>query len=564
MKATLIALMLGGALPLAVSSPATTHAVEEITLNWTEEKVEILEPHGMVLHESVCRPDDPNAGVAASCATDPPDGRLGQAVVQLTYAPGGVRRLFNLVEIDVSKGPLGVGIQYEDGTIAVYRDLGSGRWGLPGATNIDRVTLECTSDSYPNCMSPEALRKMIGVKSLTLELDPNAEPAASARFVVLGDTGTIGSGEKEDGQNAVAAALAEWCNVHGCNFALLLGDNFYPSGVGSCTGARFNTTFEVPYSSRAHPTWPYPIQHFYSVLGNHDYGNGGGPPFMYDRGGHQYQYTDLKPTACKPPTWKRSGRWRMGNEEDPSYPVVGDPDPREPYRYYAFRQGNAQFLALDTTPMVAERWSDNTGRMTTYVKTQQEKLLKAMDPEDGRWKIALGHHPYVSNGAHGNAGQYDMSTDPNTKKVEDPNRCKDLTSADQTNGWACGWRLQTFFTGVAATPTDPKLDGLCERGLDLYLSGHDHNLPWLSAPCGNRQVEFIVAGAGAKLTPCIEERMPDHPSQVNFCERGNSTRFQEKTLGFVYIVITGQSMDVRFIDASNLAELHRESRSKRP
>jgi hypothetical protein len=120
----------------------------------------------------------------------------------------------------------------------------------------------------------------------------------------------------------------------------------------------------------------------------------------------------------------------MGNAEDTSYPVQGDPDPREPYRYYAFRQGNVQFLALDTTPMVAERWSDNSGRMTTYVKTQQEKLLNAMGPVDGRWKIAFGHHPYVSNGDHGNAGAYDGLSCPSTETG--------------TNGWACGVRLQTL------------------------------------------------------------------------------------------------------------------------
>jgi hypothetical protein len=244
MKATLIAFMLGCVLTLVVSSPATTHALETLKISFIYEyeidpmtglpvkdpitglpvvKDVKIDPanKGVVLSKSVCRLDDPTlddsrAGVAASCATDPPGGRLGQAVLQLTYAPGGVRRLFNLVGIKVDQGPLSVGIQYGggigEGTIGVFRDWPAGEWPLTDSTGIDRVTLECASDSFPKCMSLKGLHERIRVASLTLELDPDpttAEPAASVRFVVLGDTGTIGSGDPEDDQKAVAAALEE-------------------------------------------------------------------------------------------------------------------------------------------------------------------------------------------------------------------------------------------------------------------------------------------------------------------------------------------------------------------
>ena len=91
-----------------ISAPAATHAFV-ITLD--AENTMINEPdHGVVLRSFV----------------DPPDERLGQAALQLTYEPDGTRYLFNLVSITVAKGPVTVGVQYEDGTIAVYNDLTEG------------------------------------------------------------------------------------------------------------------------------------------------------------------------------------------------------------------------------------------------------------------------------------------------------------------------------------------------------------------------------------------------------------------------------------------------------
>jgi hypothetical protein len=48
-------------------------------------------------------------------------------VLQLSYEPaGGVPQLFNLRIIAVESGFLNLGIQYENGEIAVYNDLGPG------------------------------------------------------------------------------------------------------------------------------------------------------------------------------------------------------------------------------------------------------------------------------------------------------------------------------------------------------------------------------------------------------------------------------------------------------
>jgi hypothetical protein len=118
MKATTLAIILGCILNFVVSSPAITQAFV-ITLD--PENTIILQPtNGMVLR-----------------AYDvPPDPRLGQAVVQFSYEhAGGVPQLFNLHIIAVERGFLNLGIQYENGEIAVYNDLGPSLWALGSVLN---------------------------------------------------------------------------------------------------------------------------------------------------------------------------------------------------------------------------------------------------------------------------------------------------------------------------------------------------------------------------------------------------------------------------------------------
>jgi hypothetical protein len=89
-------------------------------------------------------------------------------VLQLSYEPaGGVPQLFNLRIIAVESGFLNLGIQYENGKIAVYNDLGPGLWALEGAERINRVTLECPSGE--SCPSIEVLHEMFRTQSLSIE-----------------------------------------------------------------------------------------------------------------------------------------------------------------------------------------------------------------------------------------------------------------------------------------------------------------------------------------------------------------------------------------------------------
>src|SRR5690606_20769826 len=122
------------------------------------------------------------------------------------------------------------------------------------------------------------------------------------------------------------------------------------------------------------------------------------------------------------------------------------------------------------------------------------------------WKIAVGHHPYLSNGPHGNAGDYDA---------------KFGVSIPPINGKG----VKSFFDEV-----------VCGK-VDLYLSGHDHSRQWLNESC--KGTELAVSGAGAKAT--------ELPGK-------NATLFQSLELGFLYIVIDGKKLTAEFVDENGNVE----------
>jgi tartrate-resistant acid phosphatase type 5 len=162
------------------------------------------------------------------------------------------------------------------------------------------------------------------------------EPLKNTRssFLVFGDFGT---GTKD--QYKVGASMQAFCESNPCDFSILVGDNFYPSGVRSTKDKTWKKAFEIPYAGLA-------LQ-FFAVLGNHDYeGN-------IDA---QIAYT------------KKQKRWVMSD------------------RYWTFEKKNIQFFMLDT-----EGWDDE----------QAEWLEEELEGSRATWKIAVGHHPIYSYGEHG-------------------------------------------------------------------------------------------------------------------------------------------------------------------
>jgi predicted MPP superfamily phosphohydrolase len=145
----------------------------------------------------------------------------------------------------------------------------------------------------------------------------------SVRFAVIGDSGT---GEKE--QYDLANWMARYRQEFPFEFVIMLGDNMY----GGESPADFKQKFEDPYK----PLLDGGVK-FYASLGNHDNPN-------------QRFY--------KP--------FNMGEK-----------------RYYNFKSGNAEFLALDSN----------------YMDPQQLNwITQRLQSSNSAWKICFFHHPLYSDG----------------------------------------------------------------------------------------------------------------------------------------------------------------------
>jgi predicted phosphodiesterase len=115
-----------------------------------------------------------------------------------------------------------------------------------------------------------------------------------------------------------------------------------------------------------------------------------------------------------------------------------------PRRYYTFMAGPVQFFALDTNPIARNR---------TPVREQLAWLRSALRASRATWKVVYGHHPVYTGGEHGEA-----------------------------LGYLAGMRERL-------------LPILKEERVDVYLTGHDHDLEALKPEGG---VVFFVSGGGGK------------------------------------------------------------------
>lgn len=266
------------------------------------------------------------------------------------------------------------------------------------------------------------------------------------RFVAIGDTGTGSDMQIKVGQSIGKACL----DLGGCDFGMLLGDNAYDSGFDDENDPKFVDFFERPYGHLGFP--------FYAVLGNHDLGgNGLGVSLDLKKGDYQVLYGQRNP------------QWKM------------------PAKYYQVQEGPVWMVGLNTTDIFFDRDRDQRRDVQGWLNSA---------PQRG-WKIAFGHHPYISNGPHGNAGRYEG-----------------LPFVPIANGE----HVQSFMEDI-----------VCAQ-FDIYLCGHDHNVQDLKKICGT---EFIVSGAGAKTTDL---------------EGTNPVHYESDEPGFVILEATERKMILRFYD----------------
>ncbi|MEU1158629.1 metallophosphoesterase [Streptomyces sp. NPDC005918] len=284
-------------------------------------------------------------------------------------------------------------------------------------------------------------------------------------------TGDAGTGE--EAQHAVAAAAREVCRAEGIGLAVGLGDNIYENGPESADDSEFRTKFEDPNSGLDIP--------WLMVLGNHDCsglipGSGGDP----SRGDREVAYAATSP------------RWYMPSRYYNVALPAGAGDGGDPV---------VEFFALDTNPVASyvAQMDPHYWWNGPYMREQRSWLDGALKASRARWKIVLGHHPYLNNGQHGSAGSYD------------------------------GFVIGNYTSGIHLKELYEEV--VCGQA-DLILSGHDHTLQILEPTARTGGTRQIVCGAAAKSGD--GKAHFGHPSAwQNFSEHG-----------FMVLKVSGRAMTV--------------------
>ncbi|QDV47558.1 Calcineurin-like phosphoesterase [Stieleria neptunia] len=272
--------------------------------------------------------------------------------------------------------------------------------------------------------------------------DTGIEPKPAERnggfsMLVVGDTG-----KDTFRRTAVVEAMRKHAAWSRPDAAMLLGDNFYESGVDSIDDLRFDSDFESLFDAAS---FDMP---FYVCLGNHDVGGDAEA---------QVQYTD------------RSKRWKM------------------PARYFRTRETARDqvidIFVLDTNTMLTD---------SAEADEQMKWFRNELSASDADYKFVVGHHPAMTGGQH---------------EVAD----------------RIGRVLPPMFE---------------EFDVDVYLSGHDHDLQLLESDAGWLQ---IVSGAGSKLrsTSWIEEMV-----------------FAEATPGFCWLLVDKNGLSLSYYDTEDRLFTH--------
>ena len=179
---------------------------------------------------------------------------------------------------------------------------------------------------------------------ITHEIMGRMNDEQEVRLLFVGDTG---SGDSN--QTQVAEQLEALCAGLDPAGVVLLGDNFYFTGVESVRDPLWVERFEKMYAGDCLKKLS-----FYAILGNHDYQGFPEAQIAYTRA--------------------RAGRWTM------------------PARYYSLKFANTvEIGAADTTI------SDRCG---VPALCSVDWLIEKLKASTAAWKILIGHHPILSGGKY--------------------------------------------------------------------------------------------------------------------------------------------------------------------
>lgn len=258
------------------------------------------------------------------------------------------------------------------------------------------------------------------------ELPVNAD-AESITILVAGDAGVRADDKTRPSMTALAVAAAGRAACDGagdCDASVFLGDNVYSRGV--------NNANDELYLDRFTRAWAFAAP-VYFVPGNHDWG----PTFGRD--------------APRNDRIRRQHQWIRSKPRD----VVT----RGGAHFYTFRAGPVQFWAVDSNYLVHKCKSADA--KTDCDGPGIEAFFESIGVSEAPWKILLSHHPYRSDGEHGDAGRYRNHGIP----------------------W---WRGRGYEGVISEHVRD---------SVDVLLSGHDHSLQFF-ADVGGETAQFVVGSSG--------------------------------------------------------------------
>jgi tartrate-resistant acid phosphatase type 5 len=297
------------------------------------------------------------------------------------------------------------------------------------------------------------------------------------RFFAVGDAGEGDANQPSGvapGAKAVAIGVRRACEEKGgCDFGVFLGDNIYPRGIDAI-GDGSHRLFEAFVRSYA------AVSPLFFVLGNHDWGPG------------------LIPYGASP-TSERADRELAV--------VAACPSCRGAAHFYDVTAGPLQLFAWDTNYLV-HRCDIEDGRAACEMDGID--ALGGVARSGAPFRVVVGHHPYFSNGSHGDAGSFE-----------------DFLSFSIGSGSGLRKLMDDHVIGVA----------------DLYLAGHDHNLqvfagagttPETPAVDPLRGTAVLVSGAGAKRTKLRDPEDRTHQARYE-CDRD---------LGFTMVEATADELRV--------------------
>jgi len=258
---------------------------------------------------------------------------------------------------------------------------------------------------------------------------------------------------EKSGAPFVGRAMARYCKMAKCDFALVLGDNIYPQGAepDNRNVERFHEMLYLPWKDIEKNNKGF---RFYTALGNHDW-----------KISQELEWAEAQVRIKNSEQGVRDQITYMSRTDNR---WVFNPSSNNPNRktYWSFTQGYAEFFVIDTDRILAAMLVQDDDEPKKFKPAdapatlnelyhQLRWLKKSLENSKAKWKIVYGHHTLWSVGG--------------TKHYQ----AKALRNAI--------------------------LKRLCQYA-DMYIAGHEHDMEFHMEPCGKGPaLPLIVSGAASKM-----------------------------------------------------------------